>query len=90
MRYYRGLYRRQSPRRETGCALPQDCAPANRRPASVVDQVVGRCKTEASKKAMPLDEHTARDLLASYRVKVLSMGTQLVPKVVPGKTVNFL
>jgi integrase len=34
---------------------------------SVVDQVVGRCKTEASKKAMPLDEYTARDLQAWYR-----------------------
>jgi integrase len=34
---------------------------------SVVDQVIGRCKTEASKKAMPLDEQTAQDLLAWYR-----------------------
>lgn len=31
---------------------------------SVVSQVVGRCKTEASQKAIPLDEYTARDLLA--------------------------
>jgi integrase len=29
---------------------------------SVVDQVVGRCKTEASQKKMPLDKFTARDL----------------------------
>ena len=29
---------------------------------SVVSQVVGRCKTEASQKAIPLDEYTARDL----------------------------
>ena len=35
---------------------------------SVVDQVVGRCKTEASQKPVPLDEHTAQDLLAWYRV----------------------
>jgi len=34
---------------------------------SVVDQVVGRCKTEASQKRIPLDEHTAQDLLAWYR-----------------------
>lgn len=34
---------------------------------SVVDQVVGRCKTEASKKAMPLDEYTAADLRGWYR-----------------------
>ncbi len=35
---------------------------------SVVDQVVGRCKTEASQKPVPLDEYTAQDLLAWYRV----------------------
>jgi integrase len=29
---------------------------------SVVDQVVGRCKTEGSKKPVPLDEHTAQDM----------------------------
>jgi integrase len=34
---------------------------------SVVDQVVGRCKTEASQKKMPLDEFTAQDLLAWWR-----------------------
>lgn len=34
---------------------------------SVVDQVVGRCKTEASQKPVPLDEYTAQDLLAWYR-----------------------
>jgi integrase len=34
---------------------------------SIVDQVVGRCKTEASQKRIPLDEDTARDLLAWYR-----------------------
>jgi integrase len=34
---------------------------------SVVNQVVGRCKTEASKKAMPLDEYTAHDLQTWYR-----------------------
>ncbi|HEY4355118.1 MAG TPA: tyrosine-type recombinase/integrase [Acidobacteriaceae bacterium] len=33
---------------------------------SVVDQVVGRCKTEASQKRIPLDQYTARDLLAWY------------------------
>lgn len=33
---------------------------------SVVDQVVGRCKTEASQKSMPLDEFTAEDLRAWY------------------------
>lgn len=33
---------------------------------SVVDQVVGRCKTEASQKRVPLDEYTARDLLAWF------------------------
>ena len=34
---------------------------------SVVDQVVGRCKTEASQKPVPLDEYTARDLRTWYR-----------------------
>ena len=34
---------------------------------SVVDQVVGRCKTEASQKRIPLDEYTARDLQAWYQ-----------------------
>ncbi|MDE1162408.1 MAG: site-specific integrase [Acidobacteriaceae bacterium] len=34
---------------------------------SIVDQVVGRCKTEASQKRIPLDEDTAQDLLAWYR-----------------------
>ena len=33
---------------------------------SVVDQVVGRCKTEASQKRIPLDKFTAKDLLAWY------------------------
>jgi integrase len=35
---------------------------------SIVDQVVGRCKTEASQKRIPLDECTAKDLLAWYQV----------------------
>lgn len=35
---------------------------------SLVDQVVGKCKTEASQKPVPLDEYTAQDLLAWYRV----------------------
>ena len=35
---------------------------------SVVDQVVGRCKTEASQKRIPLDEYTVRDLLAWRQV----------------------
>jgi len=35
---------------------------------SVVDQVVGPCKTEASKKPVPFDEYTALDLLAWYRL----------------------
>ena len=35
---------------------------------SVVDQVVGRCKTEASQKRIPLDEYTLRDLLAWRQV----------------------
>ncbi|HEV2134261.1 MAG TPA: site-specific integrase [Terracidiphilus sp.] len=34
---------------------------------SVVYQVVGRCKTEASKKPVPLDEYLAQDLLEWYR-----------------------
>ena len=34
---------------------------------SVMNQVFGRCKTEASQKALPLDEFTAQDLLAWYR-----------------------
>ena len=34
---------------------------------SVVNQVVGRCKTEASTKLVPLDEHTAESLLAWYQ-----------------------
>ena len=34
---------------------------------SVVDQFVGRCKTEASQKRIPLDEYTAQDLLAWFR-----------------------
>jgi integrase len=35
---------------------------------SVVDQVVGRCKTEASQKPVPIDKYTAQQLLAWYRV----------------------
>lgn len=35
---------------------------------SVVDQVTGRCKTEASAKPVPIDDYTAKDLLAWYRV----------------------
>jgi integrase len=35
---------------------------------SVVDQVVGRCKTEASQKRIPLDEYTARDLFAWHQM----------------------
>lgn len=35
---------------------------------SIVDQVVGRCKTEASQKRIPLDPFTAADLLAWYEV----------------------
>jgi integrase len=34
---------------------------------SVVDQRTGKCKTEASAKPVPIDEYTARDLLAWYR-----------------------
>jgi integrase len=34
---------------------------------SVVDQVVGRCKTESSQKPVPLDEYTAQDLREWYR-----------------------
>jgi integrase len=35
---------------------------------SVVNQIVGRCKTEASQKRIPLDTYTAQDLLAWYEV----------------------
>jgi integrase len=35
---------------------------------SVVSQVVGRCKTEASQKPVPLDEYAAQDLRAWYRI----------------------
>jgi integrase len=35
---------------------------------SVVDQVIGPCKTEASKKPVPLDEYTAQDLLEWYKM----------------------
>ena len=35
---------------------------------SVVDQQTGKCKTEASAKPMPIDEYTAEDLLAWYRL----------------------
>ncbi len=35
---------------------------------SVVDQVTGRCKTEVSAKPVPIDNYTAKDLLAWYRV----------------------
>lgn len=35
---------------------------------SIVDQVVGRCKTEASQKRIPLDEQTVRDLLAWHQL----------------------
>jgi integrase len=35
---------------------------------SVVDQVVVRCKTEASQKLIPLDEYTAQDLFAWHRM----------------------
>lgn len=34
---------------------------------SVVDGVVGKCKTEASKKPVPLDEYLVQDLLEWYR-----------------------
>ncbi len=34
---------------------------------SVVDQVVGNCKTEASQKPVPIDEYTMENLLAWYR-----------------------
>lgn len=34
---------------------------------SVVDQCVGKCKTEISQKPVPIDEHTAADLLEWYR-----------------------
>ena len=33
----------------------------------IVDQVVGRCKTEASQKPVPIDEYTMGDLLAWFR-----------------------
>jgi integrase len=35
---------------------------------SVVYQVVGKCKTEASKRPVPLDSYTAEDLLTWYRL----------------------
>ena len=35
---------------------------------TIVDQVVGRCKTEASQKRIPLDEQTVRDLLAWHQL----------------------
>ena len=35
---------------------------------SVVDQRTGKCKTEASAKPVPIDEYTAEDLIAWYRV----------------------
>lgn len=35
---------------------------------SVVDQKTGKCKTETSAKPVPIDEYTAEDLLAWYRV----------------------
>ncbi len=35
---------------------------------SIVDQVVGRCKTESSQKPVPMDEYTARDLQEWYRL----------------------
>jgi integrase len=34
---------------------------------SVVNQVVGRCKTEASQKPVPIDEYTMQDLLTWHR-----------------------
>jgi len=34
---------------------------------SIVDQVVGRCKTESSQKPVPMDEYTAQDLQEWYR-----------------------
>jgi len=34
---------------------------------SLVDQYVGKCKTEVSKKLTPLDPYVAEDLLAWYR-----------------------
>jgi integrase len=34
---------------------------------SIVSQVVGRCKTEASQKPVPIDEYTMGDLLAWFR-----------------------
>lgn len=35
---------------------------------SLVDQRTGKCKTEASAKPVPIDEYTAEDLLAWYRL----------------------
>jgi len=35
---------------------------------SVVDQIVGRCKTESSQKPVPMDEYTAQDLQEWYRL----------------------
>lgn len=35
---------------------------------SIVDQVVGRCKTESSQKPVPMDEYTAQDLQEWYRL----------------------
>jgi integrase len=35
---------------------------------SVVDQRTGKCKTEASAKPIPIDEYSAADLLAWYRL----------------------
>lgn len=35
---------------------------------SVVDRMVGPCKTDTSKRPVPLDEYTAQDLLAWYRI----------------------
>jgi integrase len=35
---------------------------------SVVDQVVGRCQTEASQQRIPLDKYTAQDVLAWYQM----------------------
>jgi integrase len=34
---------------------------------SVVSQIVGRCKTEASQKPVPMDEHTAQHLLSWFQ-----------------------
>jgi integrase len=35
---------------------------------SVVDQVTGTCKAEASREPQPIDEYTEENLLAWYRV----------------------